>query len=972
MERGSKQSYDQHSSSAQLATWTDSKSKSKAAPNNPKSSSGAKRQEPDSGNRNNNQGDLGPSKANQGKNVEYLPPKEEDYGEEDFEDYNEEDFEAEEKPIAPVLKPPPEKKESNPQLSYIEAKKLKDEAKKSQGTSSSPAAPASVKVNSEPVSSSSSSGARPKKSMSMLPDPRFFRVQKIRDSNVMDLAIDKSTQLNILPRTKYEMYQSILRQLPEPPIKQMGVPISLEKRDMEINTDEITMVDKEMQFCYGDDTALFNTINDIRRKNDHTGNHRVATNYVESVTSFDGDSFESNVRGAAKLTAFLNYSTHLFESSLPVASGSEEKSSERSSSSSASKGNIFTVFAPDSNWITLGGDKANGANELINTRKAVSLRFSSLNSNLIVAAYQYPPPEDDPELDVDLKPFKGLYCIWDLSNPGGPSFILEAAGQPTCCCFSGSQHHIVIAGTKEGSLHLWDLRESSFVHKDRDAIDLKIAKGIRKPSYSTHLSGIQIAATLHRHGSNSNGHDEETELHAAPVVQIEPLDTNNIINDDKSFAGVSQFVSIDEAGVIMFWVTSSQSVAISGSDAISGSSAGTGGRQVLEDFGRSPWSRVSLLQTRRLQLSSISLSRSISSSSTDSYSQQKTSNSRQQQQLGESIKSARNSNSSLISSLPTQLAVLATLPSDLSTLLVAATSGSVMKLARFGEPPHPHVLKRADHLECLSAVGGVLSEGDEERKSITSSSSSSSSKSMSSSNAKSAKEVKYFAAVSSMAVSSSQLTTGVDRDLENSKVGESSAALVLVGRTDGTVDLFRTDCEIPLQSWTLSSFGKDHRDGSAKRSSNEDNNKSAASVVMVRWFPTRAAAFLAVDSQGNLYEFDLLQDPLVPIGVEKLSTVSKLSSQALDVCSSSAAVVAPYGRDHQLYLAVASGGPMGPYVRKLNRPKPPPGTITGGGVGAVDEVQLLSNSFDQVAVRSAIEQFVAAIPDLGRSKDGFK
>lgn len=54
-----------------------------------------------------------------------------------------------------------------------------------------------------------------------------------------------------------------------------------------------------------------------------------------------------------------------------------------------------------------------------------------------------------------------------MARPGGPSFILEAAGQPTCACFSGSQHHIVVAGTREGSIHLWDLRESGFIHKDK-------------------------------------------------------------------------------------------------------------------------------------------------------------------------------------------------------------------------------------------------------------------------------------------------------------------------------------------------------------------------------------------------------------------------------------------------------------------------------------------------------------------------
>jgi hypothetical protein len=264
----------------------------------------------------------------------------------------------------------------------------------------------------------------------------------------------------------------------------------------------------------------------------------------------------------------------------------------------------------------------------------------------------------------------------------------------------------------------------------------------------------------------------------------------------------------------------------------------------------------------------------------------------------------------------------------------------------------------------------MVSEGDEERKSIASSSSSG--KSMSSSNEKRTKDVKYFAAVSSMSVSSSLLTSGGDGGLESSKVGESVAALVLVGRTDGTVDLFRTDCENPLQSWTLSSFGKDHRDGSAKRTNSDESSKSAASVVMVRWFPTRAAAFLAVDSQGTLFEFDLLKDSLAPIGVEKLSTVSKLSGQALDICRSSAVAVVPYGRDHQLYLAVASGGPLGPYVRKLNRPLPPVAIAEEGSLGTIEEMRLLSNSFDQVALRSAIEQFVATIPEHAKGKDVYK
>ena len=232
----------------------------------------------------------------------------------------------------------------------------------------------------------------------------------------MDLAVDKLTQLNILPRSKYELYQSILRQIPEPPIKQVGVPMSAEKRDMDMNTDEISYSDKEMQFCHGDDTAFFNIIGSIQRSRGAVHLEAKQSSTVEIGTDALSDSFETNARGAAQLTTFLNRAAYLFESSLPSSSSSrflpaEEKASEKHSTSSK-----FSVFLKNNEWISLGGDKVNGANELISTRNAVSVRFSSLNPSLIISAYAYPPPEDDPDLDVDLKPFK-VSDFYEISYP---------------------------------------------------------------------------------------------------------------------------------------------------------------------------------------------------------------------------------------------------------------------------------------------------------------------------------------------------------------------------------------------------------------------------------------------------------------------------------------------------------------------------------------------------------------------------
>jgi hypothetical protein len=40
----------------------------------------------------------------------------------------------------------------------------------------------------------------------------------------------------------------------------MGVPVELSTRDMEVSTEEIVQVDKEVQYVYGDDTSLINAM----------------------------------------------------------------------------------------------------------------------------------------------------------------------------------------------------------------------------------------------------------------------------------------------------------------------------------------------------------------------------------------------------------------------------------------------------------------------------------------------------------------------------------------------------------------------------------------------------------------------------------------------------------------------------------------------------------------------------------------
>lgn len=72
-----------------------------------------------------------------------------------------------------------------------------------------------------------------------------------------------------------------------------------------------------------------------------------------------------------------------------------------------------------------------------------------------MTAHPQPSPNSDHN---DPKPLKGLYGIWNINTTNVPVYYLEGTGIPTCCCFSSTQSFIVIAGTSEGSILLWDLR----------------------------------------------------------------------------------------------------------------------------------------------------------------------------------------------------------------------------------------------------------------------------------------------------------------------------------------------------------------------------------------------------------------------------------------------------------------------------------------------------------------------------------
>lgn len=238
-------------------------------------------------------------------------------------------------------------------------------------------------------------------------DPRGLRVQRLLESNVLELSMEKSTILNVLPSTQYDLYMRHLR-LPNASMRQMGVPVEQEKRDMECNTDTIETANKSVQFSYGDDTAFYRLLEDVRRKKGLRsgsatgGRGGGAEGKDEDGEGSGGGRFNaqptdpSSTIGATRLTTFLQRASRLCEHVLDTRGEGKESDESKADASSRS------VF-DSKGWQPAGTDKTNGGNELVRTRKINSVRFSALQPHLVVTAHPYPVDEG---AELDLKPYK--------------------------------------------------------------------------------------------------------------------------------------------------------------------------------------------------------------------------------------------------------------------------------------------------------------------------------------------------------------------------------------------------------------------------------------------------------------------------------------------------------------------------------------------------------------------------------------
>ncbi|XP_024136089.1 WD repeat-containing protein 60 [Oryzias melastigma] len=224
---------------------------------------------------------------------------------------------------------------------------------------------------------------------------------------------------------------------------------------------------------------------------------------------------------------------------------------------------------PDSSSFSDGSLQINTKLPFLYGRQVSMVHFSQVQRHTMLSVHMPIAKPSAVRLDANT-----IICIWNIWEPSRPQKILLYEAEVECCCFSPGKAILVFAGTSVGSVVLWDLREHASNH-----YSLKIGDNewtIRQPTFSTD-------AVMGGTG------------HLSPVTSVEVVPSivagaaSFLSPDDESSGLTFQLASLDESGVLNFWVVM---------ELPKGSEAGS-----PTDLGLRPGGKVKLLHSSAIQTS---------------------------------------------------------------------------------------------------------------------------------------------------------------------------------------------------------------------------------------------------------------------------------------------------------------------------------------------------------------------------------
>ena len=142
---------------------------------------------------------------------------------------------------------------------------------------------------------------------------------------------------------------------------------------------------------------------------------------------------------------------------------------------------------------------------------------------------------------------KSFISVWDTLSPSQPFALLVADCDLSCACFSPGTTSYILAGSHEGNVLIWDLRAAVSARGVQAAAQIGTSVPLRFPSLSTHLTAARA------------------QMHTSTIVAVLSVPTRLPGTHEEA---ATQFASVDDRGLVSFWVLTEVGEADSGASSV--------------------------------------------------------------------------------------------------------------------------------------------------------------------------------------------------------------------------------------------------------------------------------------------------------------------------------------------------------------------------------------------------------------------
>ncbi|TPX41900.1 hypothetical protein SeMB42_g05354 [Synchytrium endobioticum] len=263
-------------------------------------------------------------------------------------------------------------------------------------------------------------------------------LQRAKDlRGFVDLDFASFDLLDLPPMNEYHVYLKSFATMNANPV---GIQTNQDGLEQEVQTDDWLVEDKWSQAPCWLDTVQVGPASSPWLSTSSLNGKRVRGTSRRGSQTISGKS--DAILHPARLDRFLQKATILMEKLL------DESFPEGTSNS---------VFSETSALECCIGVARFADPNLFHVRRVQELSVFGTDSQILVSAWSLPGKKSPSAWLSD----KGVLCLWRVTNPHIPYKILTCESYPTATALLSAKPHIIVAGTQDGGVVLWDLHSAS-------------------------------------------------------------------------------------------------------------------------------------------------------------------------------------------------------------------------------------------------------------------------------------------------------------------------------------------------------------------------------------------------------------------------------------------------------------------------------------------------------------------------------